>query len=146
MRTFLMFLGGLVLGTVPHLAYAQPTPAPPSVTLQWDHPTDTPTQGFQLFRCQASVVSTDCAPSAQAAILWNATARQWIDTGVKAGGRYCWKMRAVRQVGEPSPMGNTACATIPEAVAPPTPTPIPEPTPPTPEATLVAPTNLRVAP
>jgi hypothetical protein len=111
---------------------ATPGTTAPTTRLAWDYPTGTLAEGFQLHRCTASTVTTDCVPTTSVVILWDANARTWTDSGVDGGARYCWTVRAVRHAGEPSPMSTAACATI-------TTTPSPGPG-------LVAPTNLHVVP
>ena len=102
----------------------------PSATLAWDY-AGTQQSGFQASRCMATSLAMDCATDVDVAGVLAPALRQWTDTPLVAGQRYCWRLRALAANGTASEYSNRVCTTIPAVVPPPPPI-------------IPAPSNLRV--
>lgn len=97
----------------------------PSATLAWDY-AGTQQTGFQLSRCLSTSVTVDCANVVGlTGPLTPPTIRQYTDSPLVEGKRYCWRARALLADGNTSEYSNLVCYTVPALP-------------------IAAPTNLRV--
>ena len=91
----------------------------PSVTLAWDYG-DPRNSGFQMSRCLAASPAVDCSNDVGiTGPLTPPSLRQWTDTPLVEGKRYCWRARALWADGNASDYSNRVCYTVPVVVVPP---------------------------
>ena len=93
----------------------------PSATLAWDY-AGTQQSGFQASRCLATSPTVECTNDVGfTGALTPPTLRQWTDTPLVEGKRYCWRVRVLWADGNASEYSNRVCYTVPVMVPVPPP-------------------------
>ena len=99
------------------------------IDASWTAATDnvggTGVAGYELYSCQAPNTTTDCTASGGTLLIdtMNPTVLNYPNTGLTAGTRYCYAVRAYDGVNNLGPFSNNACANTPDPPQPPDTTP-----------------------
>lgn len=99
------------------------------INLSWSASTDNVgVTAYEIFRCQSSSTSTDCTPNTSGTpnATVNGSTLNYPDSGLTAGTRYCYVVRARDAANNTSTPSNTACDTTfpPPSTAPTPPGPL----------------------